>query len=131
MCSLAVEFSLRPEMKKTSSYREYVMARYFFHCTDGADLLLDRHGIKAASDAQALGEALLAAEKAMRELPDYQDWASWLVCVYNDEQRMIATVPFDRAIPASANPVVAQREEAILWKTCPPWPRHHPSTRSH
>ena len=128
MCSLASEDHLRPEIEQTRSYREYVMACYFFHCTDGADLLLDHRGIKAASDAQVLGEALLVAEKAMRELPDYEDWASWLVCVYNDEQRMIATVPFDRAIPASANPVAAQREEAILWKT---WPRHHPSTRSH
>jgi hypothetical protein len=107
------------------------MARYFFHCIDGADLILDRGGSKAADHAQALGQALLVAERAMGELPDYEDWASWVVGVYNDEQRMIATVPFDRAMPASANVEAAKREEAILWTTCLPWPRHHPSTRRH
>jgi len=115
-------------MKQMSSYRECVMARYFFHCTDGADFMLDRRGYKAADDAQALGQALLVAERAMRELPDYEDWASWVVCVYDDEQRMIATVPFDRAVPASVNSSAAETEEAFLWKS---WPPHHPSIRSH
>src|SRR5688500_18970309 len=81
-------------MKQMSSHRECVMARYFFHCTDGADFMLDRRGSKAADGAQALGQALLVAERTMCELPDYEDWASWVVCVYDDEQRMIATVPF-------------------------------------
>jgi hypothetical protein len=78
------------------------MLRYYFHCTDGADLIPDRRGRKLANKEQAFGEALLAAESIMRELPDYGDWASWVVC-HDDEHRMIGTVPFDRAVPSLAN----------------------------
>ena len=104
------------------------MLRYFFHCTDGADLILDRHGRTLASDDHALGHGLFVAEKIMRELSDYEEWSSWTVCVYDIDQRMIGTVPFDRALPALANgPAI---DGAMSWPTCFRLPNPHRSTKS-
>ena len=106
------------------------MSRYFFHCTDGADFILDRHGRTLSSDEQALGHGLLVAEKIMRDLSDYEEWSAWTVCVYDSEQRVIGTVPFDRAAPALTNGPAAI-EGAIPWRTCLRLPNPHQNTKSH
>ena len=106
------------------------MLRYHYHCTDGVDLIIDRRGRTAVNDQQALQEAVLVAERVIRELPEYDQWGSWLVCVHDDEHRMIGTVPFDRALPALANAEAALRE-AFSWTTDPCWPIPHRSIRSH
>jgi hypothetical protein len=106
------------------------MLRYHYHCTDGADLIIDRRGRTAANDEQARREAVLVAERVIRELPEYDQWGSWVVCVYDNEQCMIGTVPFDRALPALAHAEVALRE-AFSWMIDPCWPSPHPNTRSH
>ena len=96
---------------------EKVVAQYSFHCTDGFDLILDRKGIKAGSDEQALGYALLVAERLMLDLPDYENWTSWSVCVYDHQQRMVGIVPFDRAVPALANRDLPARRGTAPWTT--------------
>ena len=113
-------------MQRLPNNRRATVLRYYFHCTDGADLIINRRGRRLANNEQALGEALLAAESIIRELPDYDGWASWVVCVYDDEHRMIGTVPFDRALPALANGT-ATKNGAIPWELL--LPRHHPSIR--
>ena len=53
------------------------MSRFYFHCSDGVDLVLDREGIEIeASDV--LLSALRAAERLIRALPSYDDYASSL-----------------------------------------------------
>ena len=106
------------------------MWRDHYHCTDGVDLIIDRRGRTAANDEQALQEAVLVAERVIRELPEYDQWGSWVVCVYDNEHRMIGTVPFDMALPALAN-VQAALREAFSWTIDPCWPSPHPDTSSH
>src|SRR5215212_1809888 len=105
------------------------MAQYSFHCTDGHDLIVDRKCTNAGGDEQALGYALLVAERLMLDLPDYENWTSWMVCVYDDQHRMVGVVPFDRAVPALANRDLPARRGAAPWtKSAFLWPSHHPST---
>ena len=56
------------------------MSRYFFHCSDGVDLVLDREGVEIeASDV--LWSGMRAAERLIRALPSYDDWSAWTVSV--------------------------------------------------
>jgi len=51
------------------------MSRFYFHCSDGVDLVLDREGIEIeASDV--LLSALRAAERLIRALPSYDERAA-------------------------------------------------------
>ena len=54
--------------------------RFYFHCSDGVDLVLDREGVEIeASDV--LWSGMRAAERLIRALPSYDDWSAWTVSV--------------------------------------------------
>jgi hypothetical protein len=56
------------------------MPRFYFHCSDGVDLVLDREGVESeASDVIWLG--MRAAERLIRALPSCDDWPTWTVSV--------------------------------------------------
>ena len=86
------------------------MAKYFFHCTDGIDLALDRDGIDC-SDDDILAEAQAASRRMMRALPASFDWSGWMVCVYDDKGRQVGAEPFP-ARQAPAWPITRRREGA-------------------
>ena len=70
------------------------MARYFLHCTDGTDLVLDRVGIEISDDENLPRIAFGAALRLMRSLPSYRDWASWIVAVHDQDGHQIETMSF-------------------------------------
>ena len=67
----------------------------------------------------------------MLDLPDYENWTSWMVCVYDDQQKMVGVVPFDRAVPAVAYRDLPAKQGAARWTSAFLWPNHHPSTEWH
>ena len=69
------------------------MAIHHFHCTDGADLIIDREGRVTAGLDEVYGAAREAAERLVRALPSYADWSNWMVCIY-DELGQVDVVPF-------------------------------------
>ena len=59
------------------------MSRFYFHCSDGVDLVLDREGVESeASDVLWLG--MRAAERLITALPSYDDWPTWTVSVHDE-----------------------------------------------
>ena len=69
------------------------MARHFFHCTNGVDLVPDGRG----QDADFYSVDLIAqdiAERMVRALPAAFDWSAWIVAVHDAEGRQVAVVPF-------------------------------------
>jgi hypothetical protein len=80
---------------------EAIMAKYHFHCTDGADFLLDREGRRLTSDSDLLWHGLRKAAELMQRVPDYDGWASWLVCVHSEHGCLVETIPFPMALELS------------------------------
>ena len=70
------------------------MARYFLHCTDGADLVLDRAGTEIADEEDVRRVAFGSALRLMRSLPGYRDWTSWVVAVHDEHGYQADTVGF-------------------------------------
>jgi hypothetical protein len=108
------------------------MNRYFLHCTDGTDFVLDGQGIRAETRDQALRYAASLSERLMHSVPDYEDWGSWLVCVYDEQDRMIGTVPF--RIPAQAagrrdSTDQAEADRSDMQSEAGPMARPYPSVR--
>ena len=69
------------------------MSRFYFHCSDGVDLVLDRKGVEIeASDV--LWSPLRAAARLIRALPSYDDWSAWTVSVHDEQGSLVETVPF-------------------------------------
>jgi hypothetical protein len=69
------------------------MARHFFHCTNGLDLVTDGRG----QDADDYNLDLIAqeiAERMVRALPASFDWSAWVVSVHDADGRQVALVPF-------------------------------------
>jgi hypothetical protein len=106
------------------------MNRYYLHCTDGTDFVLDGQGIHAETREQALRYASLLSERLMHSVPDYEDWGFWVVCVYDGQDRMVGTVPFRNPTHASgqreATDQVASRSAQ---SEVPGMTRHYPSVR--
>jgi hypothetical protein len=72
---------------------EHKLSRFYFHCSDDVDLVLDREGVEIeASDV--LLSALRAAERLIRALPSYDDWSAWTVSVHNERGSLVETLPF-------------------------------------
>jgi hypothetical protein len=69
------------------------MPTYFFHCTDGADLILDRTG-REVEDFELDSTAMGVAEDVAFRLPASFDWSGWVVSVYDADGRQVAIVPF-------------------------------------
>jgi hypothetical protein len=57
------------------------MPRYYLHCTDGVDFVLDEVGHEIEVESELMWFAYRAADRLMGELPDYDGWPSWLVVV--------------------------------------------------
>jgi hypothetical protein len=69
------------------------MLKYYFHCSDGSDLLVDREGIEI-TESEVLWSALRTAARLMSELPSYDGWADWVVAVHDERGSLVDTVPF-------------------------------------
>src|SRR5215218_1578234 len=68
------------------------MSRFYFHCSDGVDLVLDREGVESeASDVLWLG--MRAAERLISALPSYDDWPAWTVSVHDERGSLVETLP--------------------------------------
>jgi len=69
------------------------MAKHFFHCTNGVDLVIDGRG----QDADDYNLDLIAqeiADRMVRALPAAFDWSAWIVSVHDAGGRQVALVPF-------------------------------------
>ncbi len=69
------------------------MARHYFHCTNGVDLVLDRRG-KRIRPQQIPHAAADVAGALMTGLPELSDWSDWLVNVYDSDGSVVAILPF-------------------------------------
>jgi hypothetical protein len=108
------------------------MNRYYLHCTDGTDFVLDGQGVKAETREQALRYASSLAERLMHSVPDYEDWGAWVVCVYDEHDRMVGTVPFRKLAQAAADREStdqAEAERAGTQSEAAPMARPYPSVR--
>ena len=94
------------------------MPRYFLHCTDGVDFVLDRVGHEIEAESELMWFAYRAADRLMAELPDYDGWASWLVAVHNESGCLVETVPF----PGDADATLPETQSAGIMRPCPPTP---------
>ncbi len=70
------------------------MPAYYFHCTDGYELILDRAGRRMRSRRNAELVAYTVAGRVMRAAPEGIDWSRWLVTVQDESGSMVAVVPF-------------------------------------
>jgi hypothetical protein len=68
--------------------------RYFYHMTDGMELIVDRQGRWARSKRQVEPEALSHALRMMQEAPAEIDWSDWQVGVQDQDGYAIAHLPF-------------------------------------
>ena len=94
------------------------MSRFYFHCSDGVDLVLDREGIEIdASDV--LLSPLRAAERLFRALPSYDDWSAWTVSVHDERGSLVETLPFP-ANTARRYALHLRRALRDGLHTCPP-----------
>ncbi|HEX2554541.1 MAG TPA: hypothetical protein VHL98_12635 [Microvirga sp.] len=70
------------------------MPAYFFHCTDGYDLILDRAGHRMRSRRDTELVAYTVAGRVMRAAREGVDWSRWLVSIQDETGSMVAVVPF-------------------------------------
>ena len=80
------------------------MSVHYFHCTDGADLIVDREGREAGDGKELIGRARDVAGEIMRAVPDFHEWEDWAVHVY-DGRGEVAIVPFGEALAERDGPV--------------------------
>lgn len=88
------------------------MPAHYFQCTDGFDLVLDRHGCDLEDEGEVRRMAARTAIELMQRLPRYNGWTSWLVSVHDEDGFLIDTVLFTDCRAERAN-VRVQREPAI------------------
>ena len=108
------------------------MHRYFLHCTDGVDIVLDGQGVRAETREEALRYASSLSERLMHSVPDYEDWESWLVCVYDEHDRLVGTVGFRNPAPVESDCETTDQAEAPLsagQSEAPPVAQPYPSVR--
>ena len=101
------------------------MPRFYFHCSDGVDLVLDSEGVEIeASDVLRWG--VRAAERLIMALPSYDGWSAWTVSVHDERGSLVETLPF----PANtARRYALHFDEGIArWA---PHPHQTGSTRYH
>ncbi len=70
------------------------MPAYYFHCTDGYELVLDRRGRRVRSRRDAERVAYTVAGGLMQEAPGAVDWSRWLVSVQDHRGGQVAVIPF-------------------------------------
>ena len=92
------------------------MARYFLHCTDGVDLILDRVGHEIDAESDLMWFAYRVADRLMSELPDYDEWSNWIVIIQNEAGCQVEALPF----PGEANMGLAQPSSVGIMQPCQP-----------
>jgi hypothetical protein len=70
------------------------MPAYYFHCTDGYELILDRAGRRMRSRRHAELVAHTVAGRVMQAVREGVDWSRWLVTIQDETGSMVAVVPF-------------------------------------
>jgi len=70
------------------------MARYYFHLTDGKQVLSNHKGIDLPGDAAAREDATALARnlKNGRTMPNW-NWAGWFVAIVDEHGRKVDEVP--------------------------------------
>ena len=76
------------------------MPRFYFHCSDGFDLVGDREGVEIQG-SDVLWSALRAAARLMKALPSYDGWSAWTVSVHDERGSLVETVPFPANVVCS------------------------------
>ena len=94
------------------------MPRYYLHCTDGVDFVLDRVGHEIDAESELMWFAYRAADRLMGELPEYDGWSSWMVVVQSDDGRQVETVPF----PGQFDERLAEPDPLAIMQPCPSSP---------
>ena len=124
------EFVLLPHADWSTHWRkgpvtEHKLSRFYFHCSDGVDLVLDREGVEVeASDV--LWSALRAAALLISALPSYDDWSAWTVSVHDEQGSLVETLPF----PANTDRRDALHFEEGIARWAPQSPPHPHQTGS-
>jgi hypothetical protein len=72
-------------------------ARFYYHLTDGRDLVIDNTGRPTRSKKDVEPLAFSVAASFMRVAPGGIDWSEWLVSVHDRKGSMVAVVPFPRS----------------------------------
>jgi hypothetical protein len=94
------------------------MPRYYLHCTDGVDFVLDRVGHEIEAESELMWFAYRTADRLMGELPEHDDWPSWVVVVQNEIGCLVETVPF----PGDADTLLAEARDVGIMPACPSSP---------
>ena len=94
------------------------MARYYLHCTDGVDFVLDKVGFEIDAESDLMWFAYRAADRLMSGLPEYDDWANWIVVVQNEAGSQVETIPF----PTGVEPGLAEPQSVRIMHSCAPNP---------
>jgi hypothetical protein len=70
------------------------MARFYFHLTDGKQVLSNHKGVDLAGDAAARENAVALARdlKGGAVMPNW-NWAGWFVAIVNEHGHKIDEVP--------------------------------------
>jgi hypothetical protein len=100
-----------------SKTMESELPRFYFHCSDGSDFVVDREGLEVQG-SDVLWCALRAAARLMNALPTYDGWSAWTVSVHNERGSLVETVPF---------PHVHGSEALCLEEGTNRWPQPSPA----
>lgn len=69
-----------------------VMARYYFHLTNGRRSAR-REGLELASEAAAREEARLFARDLATGLMNDRDWSGWMVAIADENGQSVDSIP--------------------------------------
>jgi hypothetical protein len=80
------------------------MPAYYFHCTDGYELILDRAGRRMRSRRHAELVAHTVAGRVMQAVREGVDWSRWLVTIQDETAAWSRWCRFPPARPEGAQP---------------------------
>jgi hypothetical protein len=77
------------------------MPRYYFHLTDGTNVLDNHQGLDLAGEAAARADALALADDLRRgaKMPGW-NWAGWFVAIMDEHGKKIDEVPIADTLEA-------------------------------
>ncbi len=70
------------------------MPRYRFHCTNGAECVLDTVGADVRAPDRLATRAAQIAREVMRTVSDHTEWSHWRVTVHDFAGRRVLLQPF-------------------------------------
>ena len=70
------------------------MARFYFHATNGRELVRDPAGDEIARPEELLNRAWLVARRVMATRCSQPDWRAWTVVVMDERGSMMLAEPF-------------------------------------